>query len=99
MSRLIDAAVARKPDGLVVSIPYVKQVWKSIKNAVAKGIGVISINSGSDVFQSVGALTHVGQTELIAGQGGGTRMAAAGARHAACINQEGGNVPLPLPCQ
>ena len=99
MSRLIDAAVARKPDGLVVSIPDVKPLSKSIKNAVAKGIGVISINSGSDVFQSVGALTHVGQTELIAGQGGGTRMAAAGARNAVCINQEVGNVALDLRCQ
>lgn len=99
MSRLIDAAVARKPSGLVVSIPDVKPLGKSIKGAVAKGIPVISINSGSDVFQSVGAITHVGQTELIAGQGGGTRMAAAGARNAICVNQEVGNVALDLRCQ
>ena len=99
MSRLIDAAVARKPDGLVCSIADVKPLGKSIKNAVAKGIGVISINSGSDVFKSVGALTHVGQTELIAGQGGGARMAAAGARNAICVNQEVGNVALDLRCQ
>ena len=99
MSRLIDASVARKPDGLVVSIPDVKPLGKSIKNAVAKGISVISINSGSDVFQQVGALTHVGQTELIAGLGGGARMAAAGARNAICVNQEVGNVALDLRCQ
>ncbi len=99
MSRLIDAAVARKPDGLVVSIPDVKPLGKSIKNAVAKGIAVISINSGSDVFASVGALTHVGQTEFIAGQGGGARMAAAGAKNAICVNQEVGNVALDLRCK
>jgi simple sugar transport system substrate-binding protein len=99
MSRLIDAAVARKPHGLVVSIPDVKPLGKSIKNAVSKGISVISINSGSDVFKSVGALTHVGQTELIAGQGGGARMAAAGARNAICVNQEVGNVALDLRCK
>ena len=99
MSRLIDASVARKPQGLVVSIPDVKPLGKSIKNAVAKGIPVISINSGSDVFKEVGALTHVGQTELIAGQGGGARMAAAGAKNALCVNQEVGNVALDLRCQ
>src|SRR5213593_1621125 len=99
MSRLIDASVARKPKGLVVSIPDVKPLGKSIKNAVAKGIPVISINSGSDVFKSVGALTHVGQTELIAGQGGGARMAAAGVRNAICVNQEVGNVALDLRCK
>jgi simple sugar transport system substrate-binding protein len=99
MSRLIDAAVARKPHGLVVSIPDVKPLGKAIKNAVSKKVAVISINSGSDVFKSVGALTHVGQTELIAGQGAGARMAAAGAKNALCVNQEVGNVALDLRCQ
>jgi simple sugar transport system substrate-binding protein len=99
MSRLIDASVARKPTGLIVSIPDVKPLGKAIKNAVSKGIPVISINSGSDVFKSVGAVTHVGQTELIAGQGGGARMAAAGARNAICVNQEVGNIALDLRCQ
>ncbi len=99
MSRLIDAAVARRPSGLVVSIPDVKPLGKSIRNAVAKGIPVISINSGSDVFKDVGALTHVGQTEFIAGQGGGARVAAAGGRNALCVNQEVGNVALDLRCQ
>lgn len=99
MSRLIDAAVARKPDGLVISIPDVKPLGKSIRRAVQKGVAVISINSGSDVFKEVGALTHVGQTELIAGQGGGTIMAAAGARNAVCVNQEIGNIALDLRCQ
>lgn len=99
MSRLIDAAVARKPDGVVVSIPDVKPLGKSIRRAVQRGVPVISINSGSDVFQQVGALTHVGQTELIAGQGGGARMAAAGARNALCVNQEIGNVALDLRCK
>src|SRR2546430_611636 len=99
MSRLIDAPVSRKPNGLVVSIPDAKPLGRWCKNAVAKGIPVISINSGSDVFKQVGALTHVGQTELIAGQGGGERMAKAGARNAICVNQEVGNVALDLRCQ
>ena len=71
MARLIDAAVATKPSGLVVSIPDAAALGPSIKAAVAAGIPVISINSGSDVAQSLGVLVHIGQTEEVAGMGGG----------------------------
>ncbi|HMA36044.1 MAG TPA: substrate-binding domain-containing protein, partial [Chloroflexia bacterium] len=94
MSALIDAAVATKPDGLVVSIPDANALSPSIKKAIAAGIPVISINSGSDVAQQLGILTHVGQTEYEAGLGGGTKMAAAGVKSALCINQEVGNAGL-----
>jgi simple sugar transport system substrate-binding protein len=99
MSQLIDAAVASKPDGLVVSIPDAAALSPSIKRAIDAGIPVISINSGSDAAQQLGVLTHVGQTEYEAGLGGGSRMAAAGARHALCVNQEVGNAALDARCQ
>jgi simple sugar transport system substrate-binding protein len=99
MSHLIDAAVAAHPDGLVVSIPDANALGTSIKNAVAAGIPVISINSGSDVAKSLGVLVHVGQTEEQAGLGGGQRMAAAGAKNALCVNQEVGNAALELRCK
>ena len=35
----------------------------SIKDAVAAGIPVITINSGIDQFREFGAITHVGQSE------------------------------------
>jgi simple sugar transport system substrate-binding protein len=98
MSQLIDAAVASNPDGLVVSIPDANALGPSIQRAVAAGIPVISMNSGSDVAQSLGILTHVGQTEFEAGQGGGTQMAVAGVKHALCVNQEVGNAALDLRC-
>jgi simple sugar transport system substrate-binding protein len=46
MAQLIDAAVASKPDGLVVSIPDADALGDSIKAAVAAGIPVISMDSG-----------------------------------------------------
>jgi simple sugar transport system substrate-binding protein len=98
MSQLIDAAVASNPDGLVVSIPDANALGPSIERAVAAGIPVISMNSGSDVAQSLGILTHVGQTEFEARQGGGTQMAVAGVKHALCVNQEVGNAALDLRC-
>ncbi len=99
MAQLIDAVVATDPDGLVVSIPDYDALGPSIKAAVAAGIPVISINSGSDVAEEFGVLAHIGQTEYEAGYGGGQRMAAAGATKALCVNHEVGNVALDLRCQ
>jgi simple sugar transport system substrate-binding protein len=99
MSHLIDAAVASKPDGLIVSIPDADALGPSIKKAVAAGIPVISINSGSDTFKSLGVLAHIGQTEEVAGQLAGEKMKEAGVTHAICVNQEVGNAALDLRCK
>jgi simple sugar transport system substrate-binding protein len=99
MARLIDAAVATDPDGLVVSVPDADALGSAIRGAVAAGIPVISINSGSDAAESLGVLAHIGQTEYEAGFGGGQRMAAAGVTNALCVNNEIGNVGLDLRCQ
>ncbi|GAC1366514.1 MAG: sugar ABC transporter substrate-binding protein [Ktedonobacteraceae bacterium] len=99
MSHLIDAAVATKPDGMVVSIPDANALSPSISRAISAGIPIISINSGSDVAQKLGALVHIGQTEYEAGLGGGAKLAAAGVKHALCINQEVGNAGLDARCK
>jgi simple sugar transport system substrate-binding protein len=99
MAQLVDAAVASKPDGLVVSIPDAAALGDSIKNAIASGIPVVSMNSGSDVREELGVLVHVGQTELEAGMGGGKQMKEAGVTKAICVNQEVGNVALDLRCE
>ena len=99
MAQLIDAAVASAPDGLVVSIPDADALGGSIRDAIASGIPVISMNSGSDVRKELGAILHVGQTEYEAGVGGGERWKEAGMTKAACVNVEVGNVALDLRCE
>jgi simple sugar transport system substrate-binding protein len=99
MSQLIDAAVAQKPAGLVVSIPDASALGASIKNAVAAGIPVISMNSGSDVSKSLGALLHVGQDEYPAGKAAGEKLKAMGGKNALCVNQEVGNAALDARCK
>lgn len=99
MNQLIDAAVAKKPAGLVVSIPDATAEGPHIKAAIAAGIPVISANSGSDVYESLGILTHVGQNEEIAGQKAGALMKAAGVTNAICLNQEVGNAGLDARCK
>ncbi len=99
MGQLIDAAIASKPDGLVVSIPDADALGPHIKAAVEAGIPVISINSGADVFKKFGVMMHVGQEEYIAGKGGGEKMRAMGVKKAVCVNHEVGNVALDQRCQ
>ena len=98
MAQLIDAAVASEPDGIVVSIPDADALGDSIRAAVEAGIPVISMNSGSDVAEEFGLLTHVGQTEFEAGLGAGQRMGEAGVTNALCVNQEVGNAALEERC-
>lgn len=98
MSNLIDAAVASNPDGLIVSIPDADALGPAIEAAISAGIPVLSINSGSDVFQDLGVLAHVGQTEFEAGLGAGEKLAEAGGTNAICVNQEVGNAALDQRC-
>jgi simple sugar transport system substrate-binding protein len=99
MADMIDDAVSDHPDGLVVSLPDEPGLAPSIRRAVAAGIPVITINSGSDVFHKLGVLAHVGEPEYEAGLESGERMAKAGVRNALCVDQEGGNAGLDLRCR
>jgi simple sugar transport system substrate-binding protein len=99
MSHLIDASVASRPHGLIVSVPDVDALGPSIEAAVAAGVPVISINSGGHAFQTLGVLAHVGQPEYEGGRQSGHRLVAAGTNHALCVNHEVGNIALDLRCQ
>jgi simple sugar transport system substrate-binding protein len=99
MAQLINAAVASAPDALVISIPDSVALGDAVGAAVAAGIPVFSINSGSDVFQELGVLRHVGQTEFEAGLGGGQQAQRLGATRGLCVNHEVGNVALDLRCE
>jgi simple sugar transport system substrate-binding protein len=69
-----------------------------VQRAVAAGIPVVTLNSGADHFQDLGAFTHVGQTEFEAGQAAGRRLAAAGATKVLCVIHEEFNVGLEQRC-
>jgi simple sugar transport system substrate-binding protein len=95
---LIDNAVAAGTDGLVVSMANPDGLESSIKAAVAAGIPVITINSGIDKWQDFGAITHVGQSEVLAGEAAGEQLSTLGAKKVLCVIQEAGNVGLEQHC-
>jgi ABC-type sugar transport system substrate-binding protein len=98
-SQLIDAAVATHPDGLVVSMANPDGVKAAVEKAVAAGIPVITINSGLEQSKEFGAVTHVGQSEYIAGQGAGEQLAKAGVKNVICVIHEAGNTGLEQRCK
>ena len=99
MAQLIDAAVASKPDGLVVSIADPAAVSEPIKNAVAAGIPVIVIDSGgSKLTHELGGLLFMGQSEYEAGVMAGERIKKLGLTKAVCSNHEVGNISLDDRC-
>jgi simple sugar transport system substrate-binding protein len=95
---LVNAAVADKVSGLVVSMANPDALADPIRKATAAGIPVITINSGQDKSAAIGALAHVGQDESVAGQGAGTRLAGEGVKKVLCVVHEAGNVGLEQRC-
>ncbi|MET0134858.1 MAG: sugar ABC transporter substrate-binding protein [Kibdelosporangium sp.] len=91
-AKLIDNAIAQKVGGLVVSMANPDALKTSIENAVKAGIPVVTINSGEARSAEFGAITHVGQSEGIAGEEAGKRLKAAGKSKLLCVIHEAGNI-------
>jgi simple sugar transport system substrate-binding protein len=98
-AQLIEAAVTEGVDGLAVSAPNPDAIREAVKTAVDAGIPVITLNSGAEESQSLGAITHVGQTETIAGEGAGQKLKDAGSKKMICIIHEQGNIGLNQRCE
>ena len=94
MARLIEAAAASEPDGIIVSLPDPDALGGAIRAAVADGIPVVTMNSGLESSAELGALMHVGQPEYDAGKAAGTRAMAEGVTKGLCLNQEAFNTAL-----
>ncbi|AUC52095.1 LacI family transcriptional regulator [Sagittula sp. P11] len=99
MAKLIEAAAATQPDGIIVSLPDADALGGAIKGAVDSGIPVITINSGLEASKEVGALMHIGQPEKLAGQAAGERAKEEGVTKPLCLNQEAYNTALADRCQ
>jgi len=98
-SQLIDGAVADDVNGIVVSMASPDGLESSVRAAVEAGVPVVTINSGIDDWEAFGAITHVGQSETIAGQAAGEELKAAGLQNVICVIQEAGNVGLEDRCK
>ncbi|MCX5203266.1 substrate-binding domain-containing protein [Streptomyces sp. NBC_00237] len=95
---LIEAAVDQKVQGIVVTLAKPEAVGAAVKKAVAAGIPVVTINSGGRHSPGLGALSHIGQDEAVAGEGVGAELNTRGKKKALCVIHEQGNVSLEERC-
>lgn len=97
-SQIVESYVAEGVDGIIVSLANPEGLEDAVRSAVDAGIPVITINSGVAVWEELGALTHVGQSEFPAGAGAGKRFNEAGLTKVVCVIQEEANIGLEERC-
>ena len=97
-AQLIEADVAAGCEGIAVSAPNPDALKDALAAAEAAGVSIVTMNSGSKVFKDLGAFTHVGQDEFIAGQEAGLKFQEAGVTKVLCPIQEQNNIGLQERC-
>jgi simple sugar transport system substrate-binding protein len=95
----IQAGVAGGCSGIAASAPDAGAITDAMLAAKAAGIPTVTMNSGSTVFKDLGAFTHVGQDEIVAGREAGYRFNELGATKVLCPIQEAANSGLTDRCK
>jgi len=95
----IQAGVAGGCSGIAASAPDAGAIKDAMLAAKAAGIPTVTMNSGSSVFKELGAFTHVGQDEIVAGREAGYRFNELGATKVLCPIQEAANSGLTDRCK
>lgn len=91
----INAAIASKVNVIATSVPDASALKDALSKASARGIEVITVNSGAGAFDSLANYeVHVGQDEEIAGEGAGKQFTAAGAKNVVVVIHEASNSGL-----
>jgi simple sugar transport system substrate-binding protein len=97
--QLIEAAIAKKPDGLFVSLPDCDALKPAVQAALKEGIPVMSFNAGAACFKDAGSLVHIAEDGVQGGIGAGERLVALGAKNVICLVHEPGNAFLEDRCK
>ena len=91
----INAAVASGAKVIATSVPDASALKDPLRKASAKGIEIITVNSGLGAFDSLPTYeVHVGQTEDVAGKGAGKQFKKAGAKKVLIVIHEASNSGL-----
>ena len=91
----INAAIASKVNVIATSVPDASALKDPLTKAAAKGIEIITVNSGEGAFDALPTyMVHVGQSEEIAGEGAGKQFTDAGAKNVVVVIHEASNSGL-----
>ena len=98
-AQLIEQAVNQNVDGIAVTLAKPDALKGALQKAADAGIPVVSLNSGEDVSAQLGAFTHFGSNEGLAGEAVGDKLRSEGLSHPICVIQEQGNVGHEARCE
>lgn len=98
-AQLIEQAVDQKVDGIAVTLATPEALKEALKKATAAGIPIVSFNAGESASAQLGAFTHFGSNEKLAGEAVGTRLAEGGFKRPVCVIQAQGHVGLEARCE
>jgi simple sugar transport system substrate-binding protein len=91
----INAAIASKVNVIATSVPDASALKDPLSKAAARGIEIITVNSGEGAFDALKTYeVHVGQDEEIAGEGAGKQFNDAGAKSVVVVIHEASNSGL-----
>ncbi|MEG0589838.1 substrate-binding domain-containing protein [Aurantimicrobium sp.] len=97
-AQTIDAGIAAGCQGIAASAPDPDAIKDAMLAAAEAGIPTVTMNSGSAVFKELGAFTHVGQDEIVAGREAGLKFNDMGLKKILCPIQEAANSGLTDRC-
>jgi simple sugar transport system substrate-binding protein len=97
-SQAIEAAIAEGSDGIAISLADPEGVSAAAQAVVEAGIPLYTLNSGLNNWEELGAVTHIGQDEIVAGQGAGERFNELDVTTILCGRQEQTNIALEERC-
>lgn len=90
----IDAGV----DGIAVTLPNAEAIGPAARDAVERGVPVVGLNAGMDVYQDYGLTGFFGQDETVAGRAAGKRLQDEGKKKVLCLIHEQGNTSQEARC-
>src|SRR5438270_7334545 len=91
----INAAIGAGANVIATSVPDASALKDPLAKASAKGIEIITVNSGLGSFDNLPTYeVHVGQTEDVAGQGAGKQFKKAGSKKVLVVIHEASNIGL-----
>jgi simple sugar transport system substrate-binding protein len=97
-AQLVQQAIDQKVDGIAVTLAKPDALKDVLKKAADAGIPIVSLNAGESVSAQLGAFTHFGSNEKLAGEAVGSKLSAMGLKHPICVIQEQGHVGLEARC-
>ncbi|MET3141840.1 UNVERIFIED_ORG: simple sugar transport system substrate-binding protein [Arthrobacter sp. UYEF2] len=97
-AQLIEQAINQNVDGIAVTLAKPDALKGALQKATEAGIPVVSLNAGESVSAQLGAFTHFGSNEKLAGAAVGDKLQSEGLSHPICVIQEQGHVGLEARC-